>query len=92
MGQSILTIQVGYENCHMPHLTKDSDLDDNGNRKAQVSYPSVDMYDEDWREPKKEWFPYEEYKKGKEEKYRQTERGYQKEQPPPRRNPNLNQC
>lgn len=33
---------------------------------------------------KKEWFPYDEYKKKKEEKYRQTNRGYyQKEQPTP---------
>ena len=57
-------------------------MDEYGNKKAQVCYSSGDKYDEDWRKPKKEWLPYEEYKKQKEEKFRQTGRGfYQREQP-----------
>lgn len=34
MGQFIHAMQVGYDNCHGPHLTMDYDLDDNRNRKA----------------------------------------------------------
>jgi len=61
-------------------------LDENENKKAQVCYSSGYKYDEDWRKPKKEWLPYDEYKKQKEEKYRQTGRDfYQKEQPPPKK-------
>ena len=58
-------------------------MDEYGNKKAQVCYSSGDKYEEDWQKPKKEWLPYEEYKKQKEEKFRQTSRGfYQREQPP----------
>ena len=82
MDQSIRAIRVGCDNCSGPHLTKDCDLDENGNQKVQVCYLSGDRYDEDWRKPKKEWLPYEEYKKAKEEKFRQNVRGfYQKEEP-----------
>ncbi|KAL7608785.1 hypothetical protein Lser_V15G13163 [Lactuca serriola] len=82
MDQSIHAIRVGCENCSRPHLTKDCDLDENGNRKAQVCYPSGDKYDEDWRKPRKEWLPYDEYKKAKEEKYKMKTRGFfQKEEP-----------
>ncbi|XP_023771140.1 uncharacterized protein LOC111919779 [Lactuca sativa] len=82
MDQSIHAIRVGCDNCGVPHLTKDCDLDENGNRKAQVCYSSGDRFDHDWRKPKKEWLPYDEYKKAKEEKYRQKARGfYQKEEP-----------
>ena len=63
MDQSIHAIGVGCERCNRPHLTKDCFLDDNGNKKAQVYYFSGDKYDEDWRKLKKEWLPYEEYKK-----------------------------
>lgn len=58
--QSIHTIRVGCENCSGPHLTKDCDLDENGNRKAQVYYSIGDKYDEDWRKTKKERLPYDE--------------------------------
>ncbi|XP_052621649.1 uncharacterized protein LOC128127245 [Lactuca sativa] len=82
MDQSIHAIRVGCENCRGPHLTKDCDLDENGKRKAQVCYSSGDRYDDNWQKPKKEWLPYDEYKKAKEEKYKQKERGfYQKEEP-----------
>ncbi|KAL7598776.1 hypothetical protein Lser_V15G25946 [Lactuca serriola] len=67
IDQSIHAIRVVCDNCSGPYLTKDCDLDENGNRKAQ---------------PKKKWLPYDEYKKAKEEKYRQKARGfYQKEEP-----------
>lgn len=75
MDQSINAIRVGYDNCSGPHLTKDCDLEENGNWKAQVYYSSGDRYDEDCRKPKKEWLPYEEYMKEKEEKFRQKARG-----------------
>ena len=82
MDQSIPTIRVGCENCSGPHLTKDCDLDENGNQKVQVCYPSGYKYDEDWRKPRKEWLPYDEYKKAKEEKYKMKIRGFfQKEEP-----------
>lgn len=53
MGQSMHVIQVGYDICSGPHLTKDCDLDENENRKAQLFYSSGDRYDENWRKPKK---------------------------------------
>ncbi|XP_052627764.1 uncharacterized protein LOC111897230 [Lactuca sativa] len=82
MDQTIHAIRVGCEYCRGPHLMKDCDLDENGNKKAQVLYSSGDRYDENWRKPKKEWLPYEEYKRAKEEKYKQKERGYyQMEEP-----------
>ncbi|XP_052620935.1 uncharacterized protein LOC128126837 [Lactuca sativa] len=90
MDQTIHVIRVGCENCNGPHLTRDCDLDENGNKKVQVCYSSGDRYDEDWRKPKKEWFPYEEYKKAKEEKFRQKGRGfYQKEESAQERKPSL---
>ncbi|XP_052624837.1 uncharacterized protein LOC128132355 [Lactuca sativa] len=90
MDQTIHAIRVGCENCNGPHLTRDCDLDENGNKKVQVCYSSRDRYDEDWRKPKKEWLPYEEYKKAKEEKFRQKGRGfYQKEEPAQERKPSL---
>lgn len=69
MDQSIHVIRVGCDNCGRTHLTKDCDLDENGNRKAQVFYSSGDRYDEDWRKPRKKWFPYTEYKKQNDEKF-----------------------
>ncbi|XP_052624758.1 uncharacterized protein LOC128132285 [Lactuca sativa] len=90
MDQAIHAIRVGCENYNGPHLTRDCDLDENGNKKVQVCYSSGDRYDEDWRKPKKEWLPYEEYKKAKEEKYRQKGRGfYQKEDLTQERKPSL---
>lgn len=65
MDQSINVIHVGCHNCSRPHLTKNCDLDENGNWKDQGCYSSGDMYDEDWRKPKKEWLPYDGYKKEK---------------------------
>ncbi|XP_023760786.1 uncharacterized protein LOC111909226 [Lactuca sativa] len=83
MDQSIHAVRVGCERCSGPHFTKDCHLDEYGNKKAQVCYSSGDKFNEDWRKPKKEWLPYDEYKRQKEEKYKQTCRGfYQKEQPP----------
>lgn len=38
MDQSINAIRVGCDNCSVPHLTKNYDLDENGNRKAKVCY------------------------------------------------------
>lgn len=61
MGQSIHVIQVGYENCHEPYFTKDYDLEENDNRKAQVCYSSGDHYDADWRRPKKEYKTHNEH-------------------------------
>lgn len=69
MVQSIHAIQVGCDNCGGTHLTKDCDLDKNENQKAQACYWSGDKYGEDWRKPKNEWLPYEEYKKAKEHKF-----------------------
>ena len=81
MDQSIHAIRVGCENCSGPHLTKDCDLDEHGNRKEQACYSSGNRFDDDWRKPKKEWLPYDEYKKVKEEKYRLNTRGfYQKKE------------
>ena len=81
MDQSIHAIRVGCENCRGPHLTKDCDLDENGNQKVQVCYSSGDRFDDNWRKPKKEWLPYDEYKKIRDKKYKQKERGfYQKEE------------
>ncbi|XP_023741082.1 uncharacterized protein LOC111889173 [Lactuca sativa] len=81
MDQTIHVIRVGCENCNGPHLTKECDLDESGNRKVQACYSSGDRLDEDWRKPKK-WLPYDEYKKAKEEKYEQRGRGiYQREEP-----------
>lgn len=34
MGQSIHVIQVGWDNCSIPHLKKDYDLDESGNQKG----------------------------------------------------------
>ncbi|XP_023759492.1 uncharacterized protein LOC111907915 [Lactuca sativa] len=63
MDKSIHAIRVGCENCRGPDLTKDCDLDENGNRKIT------------------KWLPYEEYKKTREEKYKQKDRGfYQREE------------
>nr|KAJ0225504.1 hypothetical protein LSAT_V11C100031130 [Lactuca sativa] len=82
MDQSIHAIRVGCENCSVPHLIRDCDLDENGNWKAQVCYSSVNKYDEDWRKPKREWLTYVEYKKAKKEKYKMKTRGFfQKEEP-----------
>lgn len=82
IDQSIHAIWVGCDNCSGPHLTEDCDLDENGNLKAQVCYSSGDRFDDDWRKPKKEWLPYDEYKKEKEGRYRQKAcRLYQKEEP-----------
>lgn len=90
MDQSINVIRVGCQRWNGLHLTKDCHLDENENKKTQVFYSSGDKYDEDWRKPKKQWFPYDEYKKKKEEKYRQTGRDfYQKEQPQPEKNVDL---
>ncbi|KAL7609424.1 hypothetical protein Lser_V15G10314 [Lactuca serriola] len=90
MDQTIHAIRVGCENCNGPHLTRDCNLDENGNKKVQVCYSSGDRYDEHWRKPKKEWIPYEEYKKAEEEKLRQKGRGfYQKEEPAQERKPSL---
>ncbi|XP_052627126.1 uncharacterized protein LOC128133656 [Lactuca sativa] len=44
--------------------------------EAQVFYSSDDRYDENWRKPKKDWLPYEEYKKAKEEKYKKKRGGF----------------
>ncbi|XP_023771566.1 uncharacterized protein LOC111920200 [Lactuca sativa] len=88
--QTIHAIRVGCENCNGPHLTRDCDLDENGNKKVQVCYSSGDRYDEDWRNPNKEWLPYDEHKKAKEEKFKQKGRGfYQKEEPAQERKPSL---
>lgn len=46
MGQSMHAIQVGCCNCNGPHLTKDYDLDENRNRKAQICYSSGEQFDE----------------------------------------------
>ena len=61
-------------------MTKDCHLYENRNRKAQVFYSSGDQYDEDCRKPKKELLPYYEYKKQKEEKYKQKARGFYKKE------------
>ncbi|KAL7584927.1 hypothetical protein Lser_V15G44247 [Lactuca serriola] len=76
LDQSIHAIRVGCERCSGPHLTKDCNMDEYGNKKAQVCYSSGDKYEEDWRKPKKEWLPYEEYNKQKEEKFRKTGWGF----------------
>ena len=76
LDQSIHVIRVGCDNFSSPHLTKDCNLDENGNKKAQMFYSSGDKFDEDWRKPKKEWLPDEEYKKQKDEKYKQIGRGF----------------
>ncbi|KAL7597747.1 uncharacterized protein LOC128134133 [Lactuca sativa] len=90
MDQTIHAIRVGCENYNGPHLTRDCDLDENGNKKVQVCYSSGDRYDEDWHKPKKEWHPYDEYMKAKEEKYKQKGRGfYQKEDPAQEIKPSL---
>lgn len=44
-GQSIHAIQVRYDNCSGAYLTKDCDLDDNGNKKDQVCYSSGDQFE-----------------------------------------------
>lgn len=83
MDQSVHSIQVGCGICNGPYLTRDCDLDENGNQKAQVCSLSGDKYDDDWRKPRNEWLPYYKYKKQKDEKYRKIGRGfYQEEQPP----------
>ena len=46
MDQAIHAIRVGCENCGGSHLARDCDLDENGNKKAQVFYSSGDRYDE----------------------------------------------
>ncbi|XP_023746957.1 uncharacterized protein LOC111895073 [Lactuca sativa] len=71
MDQTIHVIRVGCENCNGPHLTRDCDLDENGNRMVQAFYSSSDRFDDNWRKPKKNWIPYEEYEKAKEERYEQ---------------------
>ena len=67
MDQTIHVMPVGCENCNGPHLTKDFDLDENGNRKVLALYSSSDRYKEDWIKPKKKWIPYDDYKKAKED-------------------------
>ena len=47
MDQTIHATRVGCENCGGPHLTKECDRDENGNKKAQIFYSSGDRYDED---------------------------------------------
>ncbi|XP_023748419.1 uncharacterized protein LOC111896683 [Lactuca sativa] len=90
MDQTIHVIQVGCDNCNEPHLTRDCDLDKNGNKKVQECYSSGQRFDDNWQKPKKEWLPYDEYKKAKEEKYTQKARGfYQKEEPVQEKKPNL---
>ncbi|KAL7597527.1 hypothetical protein Lser_V15G21750 [Lactuca serriola] len=39
MYQTIHAIRVGCENCNGPHLTRDCDLDENGNKKVQPPMP-----------------------------------------------------
>lgn len=86
MDQSIYAIRVGCDNCGGPHLTKECDLDENGNQKVQACCSSGDRYDKYWRKPKKKWLPYDEYKKVKEEKYIQQGCGfYQKEKTLPKK-------
>nr|KAJ0205103.1 hypothetical protein LSAT_V11C500241070 [Lactuca sativa] len=46
MDQSIHAIRVGCENLRGPHLTKDCDLDENGNWKVQVCYSSEELVQE----------------------------------------------
>lgn len=52
LNQLILVIRVVCDNYSGTHLTKDCDLDENGNKNAQVFYSSSDKYDEDWRNPR----------------------------------------
>lgn len=90
MDQSIDAIRFSCDKCNGPHLTKDCHLDEDGNKKVQVCDSSGDKCDEYWRKPKKEWLSYEDYKKQKEENFRQTGRGfYQKEQPLPEKKVDL---
>ncbi|XP_023735567.1 uncharacterized protein LOC111883470 [Lactuca sativa] len=90
MDQSIHAIHVGCVRCNGPHLTKYCHLEENENKKDQVYYSNGDKYDEDWRKPKKEWFPYDEYKKQKDENFRGTGQGfYQKKQPQPEKKVDL---
>lgn len=90
INQNIHDIQVGCDIYSDPHLTKDCDLDENGNKKAQVCYSSGDRYNEDLRNPKREWKPYDEYKIEKKENYRQQGRGfYEQEKPVPKKKPDL---
>ena len=64
-------------------MTKECDLQEDKNWKVQAYYSIGDQYNEDWRKPK-ECLPNDEYKKAKEEKYRQQCRRFdQKEQPTP---------
>lgn len=83
-------LSSGCENCNGPHLTRDCDLDENGNQKVQACYSSDDHYDEDWRKNKKTWLPYDEYNKSKEEKFEQKGKGfYQRKEPAPEKKPDF---
>lgn len=57
MVQLIHAIQVGCDSCSGPHLTKDYDLDENMNKKAQVCLSSVDRFDDYWRRQKRSGIP-----------------------------------
>ena len=90
MDQTVHAIWVGCKNCNGSHLTKDCDVDENGNRKDKACYSIGDLYDEDWRRPKMKWLPYDEYKKEKEEKYEKNGRNfYQKKEPTPEMKPDF---
>lgn len=62
-NQTIHAIQVGCDNYSGSHLTKDCDLDENDNKKAQVSCSRGDRFGEDSKELTQYWKPYDEYKK-----------------------------
>lgn len=47
INKNIHVVQVRCNNCSGPHLTKDYELDVNGNKEAQLCYSSGDKYDED---------------------------------------------
>lgn len=79
MGQFIHAIQVGCDNCSGLHLTKDYDLDENGNQKDQACCSSGYRYDEDQRKPKKQWKAYKDYIHDKEDKYRHNGFGFYQE-------------
>lgn len=53
MDQTINEIGMECENCNGPHLTKDYDLDENGNRKVQACYLSGDTMKKTGGSPKR---------------------------------------
>lgn len=63
MEKTIHTIQVRCDNCSKPHLTKEGDLIENGNKKVQVCYSSGDIFDDDWRNPNRNGSPMKSIKK-----------------------------